>query len=356
MLVARVIPEIPIKSSVIAAIIMLKAKIKKVAYWAASQELLMRRLRQKRLKNRIVVLMYHEIANDEDNVEAWTVIKKSSFIQQIDYLRKYFEIVSIADALAKIGSNEDTAKPMAVLTFDDGDAGNCSILLPLAEELDLPVTIFIATGQVQYQKSYWFDRVINMFQGREPRLIDLQDFGYGLNVYRVNESSGPRNWVEIERLLADLKRIDPLKRQKIVETILARFDPERESDHYRIRPLSVMEVAKLASSKNITIGAHSHCHNILTQIEPQEARKSIEGSKKLLEEWSGKAVDYFAYPNGDWNKDVLNIVKESGFKCAFSTEPKFWCKGDLEHAIPRIGVGRYDSIETFSVNLVGGLR
>jgi len=47
-------------------------------------------------------------------------------------------------------------------------------------------------------------------------------------------------------------------------------------------------------------------------------------AKKTLEEWVGKNVSLFAYPNGNPKKDFteahVSMVKECGFDFAFSTK------------------------------------
>jgi peptidoglycan/xylan/chitin deacetylase (PgdA/CDA1 family) len=119
--------------------------------------------------------------------------------------------------------------------------------------------------------------------------------------------------------------------------------------------LRIDEVRELASCPWVTIGAHSHCHNILTQLAPEEMRNSIATSKQLLESWAGRAVDYFAYPNGDANTEVMSVVKSCGFKCGLTTLPRPWNRRDSAFALPRIAVGRYDVEEVFRLNLVGGI-
>lgn len=43
----------------------------------------------------------------------------------------------------------------------------------------------------------------------------------------------------------------------------------------------------------------------------------LAGTKKKLEEITGKPVEYFAYPFGIWSKDVLKEINDRGYKMAF---------------------------------------
>lgn len=329
-----------------------KAILRTLAYKTLAWEPILRRRRQKHLRNMAVVLMYHEIADDQDEIESWTVVKRSAFLRQVEYLRDNFEIVSLGDAISAMSGNREFSRPLAVITFDDGDAGNRRVLLPLVESLKVPVTIFIATRAVQDQTLYWFDRLINALQSDSPVNLDLSDLSLGNYVF--NETRGARNWARIQALLAALKHVSYARREALADEIIARVGPQQWCGE-RIKPLRVDEVKDLASSSWLTIGAHSHCHNILTQLTPEGVKNSVSTSKRLLESWIGRTVDYFAYPNGDANPEVMNIVESCGFRCGLTTSARPWDRRDPVFALPRIAVGRYDAEEVFKLNLVGGI-
>lgn len=308
--------------------------------------------RKTRLAGGAVVLMYHDIG-DDDELEAWTVVRRCDFLRQIDYLARHFRIVSLGEALAAIQGDDGNGtqrRPMAVITFDDGYAGNHRHLLPIVESRQVPVTVFIATEAVETQRLYWYDRLINGLQGGRPIDLDLSDLRSA--TYRINRVAGAENWREIQRLLSDLKRLEPARRAAVVEDILATL-PAGDGDRPAVRPLTIPELRELAVSPLVTIGAHSHCHNILTQLPDPSVRDSLETCKRRLEEWTGRPPHYFAYPNGSYDARVCGLVEEAGFKCALTTQSRPWKRGDSLLTIPRIGVGRYDADAYFSAKVSG---
>jgi peptidoglycan/xylan/chitin deacetylase (PgdA/CDA1 family) len=334
----------------------MKTLARNVAYRILSSEPIAQYARKTRLSGGAVVLMYHEIAEDGDDIEAWTVVKKSEFIRQLDYICAHFNVVSLKEALDAMNHHDGASphKPLAVITFDDGYAGNRRVLLPIIRSRNIPVTIFVATRTIQEQNLYWYDRLINRFQGNA--VIDLDLTHLSLGRYRINHSKGAGNWSVIEALLSDLKRLGPEERAVAVEKILAEL-PARQADHrHEVGPLSIEELRELAASPLVTIGAHSHCHNILTQLPEQAVRDSLATSKRLLESWTGRPVHYFAYPNGNYNAMVVSIVKEAGFECALTTVARPWVKAESPFTVPRFGIGRYDSSDYFKVRVSGMLR
>lgn len=298
-----------------------------------------------------MILMYHELTEDGDDVEAWSAVKRTDFVKQMDYLRSKFDVLSLSQAIAQMAQPTSSDRPMAVVTFDDGDRGNRDVLLPIIEAMDLPVTIFVATGQVQDRKSYWYDRLINALQVDAPVTVALPAASPA--TYVINETRGARNWTRIQHLLTSLKKLEPTKREQVVDDVIKSID--RYAPRSRgIAPLAISDIRELADCPLVTIGAHSHCHNILTQLDRQAAFESAARSKELLESWTGRRVSYFAYPNGDFNDAVVSVVVEAGFEAAVTTDPRPWKRGEQLFALPRIGVGRYDSLDVFKVGLVSG--
>lgn len=302
----------------------------------------------------IAVLMYHELARDDADIEAWTVVRESDFLRQLEYLTRHYEILSLDQALVHMQSPSASPRPRVVITFDDGDRGNATVLLPIVEAFKIPVTIYIATRQVAEAKSYWFDRIINALQTNQVVTVDLR--AHGLSTYQINRVRGKMNWHRINCLLEDLKSLDPETRETVVETVLGILPAVGRERESQIVPMNVSQIRELAASPFVTIGSHSHCHSILPQLHPGEIEQSIRLSKSLLENWSGRPIDHFAYPDGSYNGTVTEIVRRTGFHSAVVTEPTLWKDRDSSFRIPRIGVGRYDSLEQFKLNLIGGIR
>ena len=64
------------------------------------------------------------------------------------------------------------------------------------------------------------------------------------------------------------------------------------------------------------IGAHTCTHPRLSRISRERAREEIIYGKKKLEDRFGLAIEHFAYPFGDYDAAVVDLVREAGFKTA----------------------------------------
>jgi peptidoglycan/xylan/chitin deacetylase (PgdA/CDA1 family) len=68
------------------------------------------------------------------------------------------------------------------------------------------------------------------------------------------------------------------------------------------------------------IGAHTCTHPRLSRIPRDRAKEEIVSSRKKLEDGFGTAIEHFAYPYGDYDEAVLELVREAGFKTAVTMD------------------------------------
>lgn len=302
----------------------------------------------------VVILCYHTLGADDEVFDAWTVSRLSDFRAQIAAIRADYDIVSLDDALDTPRSQG--ARPRAVITFDDGDAGLSRNLLPLLDRERIKVTVYVATRQIESRRPYWFDEVINALQAPGPFELDLRDSG--LPVWSIGPERGAARWFTISAILEALKDVRPERRDALAAEVVARA-PASEGGFTPLAPMSVPDLAELARSPWVTIGSHSHGHELLDQIPDEAVRASVVRSRTLLETWTGRPIRHFAYPNGNHNATVRSVIADLGFRSAAALGGRPWrrLRGGLARAelfsLPRLPIGRYDDLDRFRLRLLG---
>lgn len=293
-------------------------------------------------------LTYHTIGPDDEAFDAWTVVRRSDFLRQVEVLRRHFDIVSIDDALAK----PDGPRPRVVLTFDDGHTGWHDQLLPIVEREDLPVTLYVATSHIESGQAYWFDRVMNAVQVRSPITVDLARFGLGSRHF--GQTRGPHAWMAVSSLLEALKACSEATRDEAVAALEQETDAAPKRRFEALRPLSVGQLrAASAATPLVTIAGHSDDHRLLDRIPLEDARTSLERCRGKLLDWTGRDIAHVAFPNGNHNAALSTLVAQMGFASAATTRPGRHRAGDSVYALPRVFVGRYDDLDRFKLALVG---
>lgn len=101
----------------------------------------------------VQIMFYHRVADEHPN--RWTMSSRS-FARQIDWLRRWFDIVSLVEAQVRIASGRND-RPTACITFDDGYADNRRFAIPLLLQHRIPFTYFVSTNHVLRGESFPHD-------------------------------------------------------------------------------------------------------------------------------------------------------------------------------------------------------
>jgi peptidoglycan/xylan/chitin deacetylase (PgdA/CDA1 family) len=114
----------------------------------------------------VMVLFYHRIADNRPN--AWTC-PLSTFERQVRWLKRHFDLVSLAEAQRRIREGHNT-RPAVSVTFDDGYADNCRRALPLLISEQVPCTYFVSTRHVMTGEPFAHD--VALGQPLAPNTIE----------------------------------------------------------------------------------------------------------------------------------------------------------------------------------------
>ncbi|MDZ4227082.1 MAG: polysaccharide deacetylase family protein [Patescibacteria group bacterium] len=71
-----------------------------------------------------------------------------------------------------------------------------------------------------------------------------------------------------------------------------------------------------ALAKRHEIGSHTLTHPNMTTISREQKYAEASGSRKWLEDITGKPVEMFCYPGGQYDEETIDVVREAGYKGA----------------------------------------
>jgi peptidoglycan/xylan/chitin deacetylase (PgdA/CDA1 family) len=80
----------------------------------------------------------------------------------------------------------------------------------------------------------------------------------------------------------------------------------------------------------ISFQAHTVHHLNITKIPQEKAKSELAESKRVLEKHLKTNMDFFAYPFGSISKKTVQLVRETGFKAAFTSSPGINAYGETD--------------------------
>jgi peptidoglycan/xylan/chitin deacetylase (PgdA/CDA1 family) len=251
-----------------------------------------RRLRRDKFPG-VAVLNYHGVRADDWPVGTMTFeglhVRAGDLDAHCRLVRATCNPISLAQwCRARSGGPSLPARPV-LFTFDDGYRTVFTLARPILERYTIPAVVLVCSDPVDQRRLLWYDAIARI-----------------------------RGEDEVERI-----KTLPFDEWEALEVACSR--PADDADP--MAPLTVAEVRALAETPGIEIGAHTAAHPILARGSLEQQDAQIARSKARLEDWIGRPVTAFAYPNGrpgqDYGADTVALVKANGFETGFTTRTGF---------------------------------
>ncbi len=261
--------------------------------------------------NGIRILMYHRFTRETDSLS-----------RQCELIRRYYSPVSLKSISEYLRNGAPLPRNSVAITVDDGYRDFLLHGHPVFQEYDLPTTVFLVSDFLDGKLWQWWDTIRFTLSHTKRTLLSLE-LTIG-EFFTASLATDEEREVAQRNLVERLKLQENSERLYVCQTLPALLEVELpKAPPEEFAPLKWSEVRDLAHS-GVEFGAHTKTHPILSRISDREQlREEIEGSKRRLEEELGSPTIHFCYPNGrrlDLNEATLEVVKESGFHTAVTTE------------------------------------
>lgn len=96
--------------------------------------------------------------------------------------------------------------------------------------------------------------------------------------------------------------------------------------------------AREMEKNGIRIESHTVDHKSMTDLSDEQLRTELVESKKKIEQELGHAIHFMAYPTGTYNLHIAQMVKEAGYKGAFTIKYGNVDKGSNVYAMERVPI------------------
>lgn len=260
------------------------------------------------------VLTYHRV----DDVDAHPELSPSLlsatpelFDQQMAFLRRWYNPVTIQDILANVQDGHPLPKKAVLVTFDDGYLDFRQQALPILKKYDIPAVLFIPTAYPDDpSRQFWWD------------ILYYAIYSSTADTIQINQNTLP--------LSTEANRIAAYKAVRTYIKTLPHSQAMEKVEHLRLQlgvplptkpsVLSWGELQALNQEDVVILGAHTQTHPLLNRVTIEEAVEEAVLSYKDLRERIGEIDPIFAYPSGASNKVLAAQLKKNGFNLAFTTQ------------------------------------
>jgi peptidoglycan/xylan/chitin deacetylase (PgdA/CDA1 family) len=296
-------------------------------------------------REKVLTLAYHGVTQSNFSLPCPTLIPVDIFEEQIAFLSAKYKIVSLRQIVQSLAAGEKLPQNAAVITFDDGYKNNLTLALPILEKYHVPATIFVTAGYVGQEKILPMDEAYFLvIQAKGRPSCSINEIGLGPLYFE----STSQLVMSYKKIVSTLKQFHQEEQKRYIHLLreLLHLGP-LVCDASTLAEFGIVsreELRTLSESSLIDIGAHTVNHQILSRVDIKIAAEEIIKSKCMLQEYTGKNVDLFAYPNGaagDYNNDHIAILKKNGFICSVTLDPKMNTHSADLNRLGRVCVG-YD--------------
>lgn len=259
------------------------------------------------------ILAYHRVAELQDTpaVDSRSVsATPDGFARQMEHVARHYHVIGMPELLSAVENGSALPKRAVLITFDDAYADFAVIAWPILKRLGLPATMFVPTAYPDHpERAFWPDKLHQAFAATSRTELSETPLG------RLPLGTAEEERESLRRLQDYCTTIPDDEMARLVDWVC--FELTGRLLYYG----SVLNWDQLRrlTHEGLTLGSHTRSHCILTQVTPERAREEIRGSQEELRKEIGTVLPIFCYPNGNHNDTVVSILRNEGFRLAFTT-------------------------------------
>ncbi len=275
------------------------------------------------MKTRIHVFCLHRISDEKS--PAYPPIPVKVFESFCKFITRFYRPVDITEALTLSPSG----KPLAIVTFDDAYYDFYENALPLLVKYHIPAIQHVITQSAETGESFWTQKLNKLveayFAARQPIVVEEMQFQREM----LNEAD-----IETTALDLYLKLLNNSERDTIIRLMSSKLGQGIENT----RMMTWKEINE-STQFGIRIGSHTHSHANLTHLNHAELEKELRISQQLITRNTRNAECIsLAFPNGQYNAQVVDTAVNTGYNYLFGTEPLGAKSIEPGKVIPRISI------------------
>jgi peptidoglycan/xylan/chitin deacetylase (PgdA/CDA1 family) len=273
---------------------------------------------------RLLVVAYHRVVEDFTGELQRSIpgllISQETFRKHLEHIASTgYEFATMDQFLGAMGGTKRTKKDLCLVTFDDGYRDVYRYASPVMERMGVPSIVYLPAHFIGTQRRFNHDRLFHLV-----RLVQAQKF---MPLYDLLPTAAA---VLLEPVLQGQKTLSAALDDFIGEhatatltSIIDGLEKQLGGGSELVPPQGDLmgwdEVRRMMKG-GTEFGAHTLGHTVLT-LEPKAVvEREILESKTIIERELGATVRDFAYCNGWYSDEIIQVLLKHGFRSGVTTE------------------------------------
>lgn len=282
-----------------------------------------------RKRKKITVLMLHGVMS-VNTKSLWVPLRPQVSPQELErtleILSECYQFITIDECISMLNGEIPLVDHGMLITFDDGYYNTIKYGLPICEKFGVKPVFFLTTGHLDSGLPFWFDRLDYALQQNMGEVIKFEFNGVIYSFNATSRTTLKASYSEF-RDKCKIAFTDDIAMNKLFESLAKSLESRsgmslsdicREDDWSSIT--SWQQLKKIVREQRLSIGSHTVDHWRVDNLPEDKVLWQLLGSKNRIEEELSVECNYFCYPNGNYNKLAIKLLKDSGYKAAFSTD------------------------------------
>ena len=281
----------------------MKNFIKKIAFILLGSSLRVRyRIKKISDKKVLTILNLHRVHRDDGS--AYNPLEPTIFEELLRFLVKNFTLITFGD-LVESNLTKEFGKPLLIISFDDGYKDFIDVTVPILFKYKIKVNQNLIPECINSGEPP-LNVLIQDFIGKasdsELRNINIPGFIVGQKL---------DNRIQIGLRVSKYIKNKPISEQRIIKEKILEVAGNLPS--FTVTPMMNIDDVKELTELH-EFGAHSYSHASMEFENDSYVLDDLIKCKDWFNVNLGQKVDIYAFPNGSFKKNHIQLAKDCGYK------------------------------------------
>jgi len=273
-------------------------------------------------KENVPIFMLHRMQDKECGVKGHSpeFLRKS-----LTYLKENnYSFISLELLVASLNGIASIPPKSVVFTMDDGFYDQVSIAVPIFEEFNCPVSIFLLTNfssGISWPWDYQVDYIVDT-----TKLNHVTINGDTISIDASLENDKDRRDTS-RNIKEQLKHSVTADAERLVRELAIVLKVELGHQPPKAYLPITWDMARDCESDLVQFGPHTKSHALLAHQNDEDSKKEVQESWIKLKSELANPLPVFCYPTGrkgiDFGQREMDIVSSIGFSAALSVTPGY---------------------------------